>query len=362
MMPFQTIIGQKARVALARSVYSRAKTLLLDDVLAAVDVSCAQHIIKQCFQSKLMENRRVVLVSHQVQLCSKFANSIVQIGNEGLVSTEKIEQSQHFGAKDKDGKQLAVAASPAAFGFNTASFNPLPVRATEQHKLYQDERSANSSTTSVSHYLWLFRTAGPWWYMFSLVMTYILGGIATIFEGLLLEKWTSQPDQNNTIMIQYIIIASFKMASIAASWLLLFGIGQVGFANSGQVIHDQLLKRITSATFGFFDAVPGGRILNRFAADLYCIDTEIAQSIGWTALAIIQLFASVLLISIKLPILALVVIVMIVPFGFFMVWFSKIRSETRRLHASASSPLMSLYSDLVDNLSTARAFGAQVRV
>lgn len=40
--------GQKARVSLARAVYSRASTLLFDDILSAVDAHTAAHIVSQC--------------------------------------------------------------------------------------------------------------------------------------------------------------------------------------------------------------------------------------------------------------------------------------------------------------------------
>lgn len=52
--------GQKARVALARAVYSRAKTLLLDDPLAAVDVGTAQHLLQKCLLGPLMSKRTIV--------------------------------------------------------------------------------------------------------------------------------------------------------------------------------------------------------------------------------------------------------------------------------------------------------------
>lgn len=52
--------GQKARVALARSVYSRSQIVLLDDVLAAVDVGTARHLFENCLQGPLLKGRTVV--------------------------------------------------------------------------------------------------------------------------------------------------------------------------------------------------------------------------------------------------------------------------------------------------------------
>lgn len=93
--------GQRSRVSLARAggfeshaanltaescfflwiVYSRASTLILDDILSAVDSHTAAAIVKDCFQGPLMKNRTVILVSHHVQLVSPVAAYIVALEN-----------------------------------------------------------------------------------------------------------------------------------------------------------------------------------------------------------------------------------------------------------------------------------------
>ena len=81
-------------VSLARAVYSRASTVLLDDVLSAgelhpspfrlrliygfpVDAHTAHHLFERCIKGDLMRGRTVVLVSHHVQLCAPDAKYIV---------------------------------------------------------------------------------------------------------------------------------------------------------------------------------------------------------------------------------------------------------------------------------------------
>ncbi|KAG8856642.1 hypothetical protein FRC20_000439 [Serendipita sp. 405] len=71
--------GQRARVALARALYSPAKTILLDDPLAAVDMHTARHLVQHCFGGPLMANRTVVLVTHHVKLCLPSADYLVEI-------------------------------------------------------------------------------------------------------------------------------------------------------------------------------------------------------------------------------------------------------------------------------------------
>ena len=54
--------GQKARVTLARAVYSDASILLLDDILAALDVHTSKFIVENCLTGDLLKGRTVILV------------------------------------------------------------------------------------------------------------------------------------------------------------------------------------------------------------------------------------------------------------------------------------------------------------
>ena len=58
--------GQRARVSLARAVYSDADVFLLDDPLSAVDARVGQHIFDKCICGEL-SNRTRILATHQVQ-------------------------------------------------------------------------------------------------------------------------------------------------------------------------------------------------------------------------------------------------------------------------------------------------------
>lgn len=55
--------GQKARVALARALYSKAPVLLLDDIFSALDAKTAAGVWKHCFCSDLLKDRTTVLVT-----------------------------------------------------------------------------------------------------------------------------------------------------------------------------------------------------------------------------------------------------------------------------------------------------------
>lgn len=74
--------GQKARVSCARVVYADADTVIFDSILAAVDAHVGKHIFENCICGILQKKTRV-LVTHQLQYCSKADHVIVM--NEGTI-------------------------------------------------------------------------------------------------------------------------------------------------------------------------------------------------------------------------------------------------------------------------------------
>jgi ABC-type multidrug transport system fused ATPase/permease subunit len=85
--------GQKARVALARAVYSRAKILLLDDPLSALDQQTAEQIVAKCFAGELVKDRTVVLVTHRTDLCNGVAEQLIEI-TDGTAEIRKGDSLQ----------------------------------------------------------------------------------------------------------------------------------------------------------------------------------------------------------------------------------------------------------------------------
>jgi ABC-type multidrug transport system fused ATPase/permease subunit len=63
--------GQKARVALARALYSKAPLLLLDDVFSALDAKTAAGVWKYCFCTDLLKGRTTVLVTQVPWIASQ---------------------------------------------------------------------------------------------------------------------------------------------------------------------------------------------------------------------------------------------------------------------------------------------------
>ena len=80
--------GQKARITLARAIYSSAEILLLDDILAALDVHTAKWIVDKCFGGDLVRGRTVLLVTHNIALTRPIADFVVSLGSNGTIASQ----------------------------------------------------------------------------------------------------------------------------------------------------------------------------------------------------------------------------------------------------------------------------------
>ena len=125
--------GQRARVSLARAIYSDADTYLLDDPLSAVDAKVGKHLFDRCIK-EFLDGRIRILVTHQLQFL-KETDSIVVLRNgsvicEGIYS--RIEQYRHaafsllpqqkqdFDGEVKNKKDILVFSEEASESMNSA--------------------------------------------------------------------------------------------------------------------------------------------------------------------------------------------------------------------------------------------------
>ena len=90
--------GQKARVSLARAVYSCAEVYVLDDPLSAVDQKVGDQIFEKCICG-LLDDKITVLVSHHSRYFQK-ADQIVVLDNGCVKEILTPKLSQTNGADD----------------------------------------------------------------------------------------------------------------------------------------------------------------------------------------------------------------------------------------------------------------------
>ena len=326
--------GQKARVSLARAIYRKADTYLLDDPLSAVDVHVGRHLFTNCIQG-FLKNKAVVLVTHQLQYLQD-ADEII------LLKSGKIEEKGSFQhlvrngmdlsaflaeeTKDEEEKEVekknwknkALNSDTEIVTTNQESRMTQKVieEKTEENiedpKPTKEQRSTGSVKASV--YSKYFKRGGSW---FSLIILILMN---LTCQGLLsgsdiwMSYWTSNEElkmivNTNKSMddsYSYVLPApSFTVTSIdnttyvrdllheddylqenffnlgiyAAIVLCLIVTSMIRtvhfflICNKASIaLHDTMFERLLRAPCRFFDTNPVGRILNRFSKDMGSMD------------------------------------------------------------------------------------------
>lgn len=103
--------GQKARIALARAIYSSSRTVLCDDVTSAVDAHTARHLYNHCFKGELMKDRTLILVTHAVGLVLPGTDYAVVLENgevKAAGTPDELKADGHFIGEEleDDGEDL----------------------------------------------------------------------------------------------------------------------------------------------------------------------------------------------------------------------------------------------------------------
>lgn len=397
--------GQKARVALARAIYSRARILLLDDPIAALDHQTAATILRKLFagngSSPLMAGRLVVFVTHRVDLITPYADQVLDLLEDGTVKTIKREELE----TSDELRQLAAQA----VAHEAAAVDEDAANAAIPDKLIEEEHRAEGGVM-LSVY-WQYVKAGGvvWWA--ALAAAFIIFRLSKVLYFRFLQYWAEAYGKTpETVLLfasyarvpqipglghspaQVQLDTTIEHASSLAGWgasldlnlpnpstnvnpwilwFFIISLAQV-LAHSlsdfvmifivykaGKRLFADVMRRVSNAKFRFYDVTPVGRLMNRLTSDIGAIDGQIAGQLSSAAWFGISWLSSVLVIASATPLFLVLAVFMSLIFVYIFQRFLPTSQSLRRLEMVSLSPLMSNFGALVEGLTTVRAFKAQ---
>ncbi|KAG6842469.1 hypothetical protein C0991_007599 [Blastosporella zonata] len=371
--------GQRARVALARAMYSTAECILLDDPLAAVDMHTAQHLVSKCLTGPLARDRTIILVTHHISLCLPSASYLVELAQGKILRQGSIQE-----LKDQDVLDAVIEKEDAPSDVKDLLENngetvedSIPAASTMRSgKLIEAEGKAEGRVP-LKTYLTYIYAAGtlPWVITLSLM---VLIRFVNITNQVFLAQWgeayeskgpaTSAlkypwsdfpaPDLNVT---PWLMIYFYISLTGATSVFVYIGLGYYASLKASRSLFISLLERLTRAPARFFDITPIGRILNRFTTDINTIDGQLMNSARACISGILNFLASFTVILVVVPSFA--------PFALFIAWlyirlappYIQASRDLRRLESISLSPTFAAYDELLRGISHVRAFGMEQR-
>ncbi|NWR51111.1 MRP2 protein, partial [Regulus satrapa] len=134
-----------------------------------------------------------------------------------------------------------------------------------------------------------------------------------------------------------------------------------GTMHASRIMHQQLLSNILRAPMSFFDTTPTGRIVNRFAKDIFTIDETIPMSFRTWISCFMGIISTLIVICLATPFFAVVIVPLGIFYYFVLRFYISTSRQLRRLDSVTRSPIYSHFGETVSGLSVIRAYGHQER-
>ncbi|KAL7990705.1 hypothetical protein Chor_014135 [Crotalus horridus] len=381
--------GQKQRVSLARAVYNNADTYLLDDPLSAVDSHVGRHIFDKVLGPEgLLQNKTRILVTHNLSFLAQVddivvleAGSVTERGsyntllaNSGsfaqLLNTygnqqDNIHEEEAMGIEEEqeldDYPELVTEEVPADVVTMTQKNE-----ASVQQKIFNRSETHIYWNVKLFTYLRYFHAVG-WGLSLSILIGYIGQTASSVGFNLWLSDWTNDAlrYENKTYPVteRDMRIGIYGVLGVSNSFFLLISIvlASFGTIRASRILHKQLLSNILRVPMSFFDSTPTGRIVNRFAKDIFTVDETIPISLRSWMNCFFTILSTLVIICLATPYFAIIILPLGIMYYFILQFYVATSRQLRRLDSVTRSPIYSHFGETVSGLSVIRAFGHQER-
>ncbi|KAA6380792.1 MAG: putative ABC transporter C family member 2, partial [Streblomastix strix] len=293
--------GQKARIQLARAVYSDRDIYILDDPLSAVDAHVGKILFEECINGRLKGKTRL-LMTNQLQYIDQADNIILlrdkqifaqgttaNIKNNGISFEEFIIKGSQQSEKEdksgiKDNKQQESNINDDDKKDKLIDDEKDQIKKEQEEnvakKILTEEEQDTGAVTWGSYFDYLFTLVPKWaifFYLFSLAIVEIVSSFESWWIGVIGTETRYPTMSYNWKIVIYVLIG------VAILLLNYVFVAVQSFSNkrSCRIIHNDLLNHVMKAPNSFFETTPLGRIVNRFSGDIVSNDQQLLMIYNW---------------------------------------------------------------------------------
>ncbi|KAL6619883.1 hypothetical protein ACP70R_035022 [Stipagrostis hirtigluma subsp. patula] len=366
--------GQKQRIQLARAVYSDADIYLLDDPFSAVDAHTAATLFNDCVMAAL-ENKTVILVTHQVEFLSKVDKILVmengQITQEGtyeelLQSGTAFEQlvnahrdskttldshDQDKGAKEPSAFQHQIPMIQQNSEAEISAGNVHAVQLTEEEKRELGEVGLKPYKDYVS--------VSKGWFLLVLI---ILAQCAFVFLQCLATYWLAVAVQNQQFSISVVVAVYAVMATASCLFAYVRSLLAAYFGlKASREFFSGFMDSVFKAPMLFFDSTPTGRIMTRASSDLSVLDFDIPYTMTFVISGTIEVAATLVIMAMVTWQIVLVAVPVVMVLLYIQRYYIASARELVRINGTTKAPVMNYAAESMLGVITIRAFAATKR-
>ncbi|CAK1548635.1 unnamed protein product [Leptosia nina] len=374
--------GQRARINLARAIYKEADIYLLDDPLSAVDTQVARHIFESCIK-RYLENKTVVLVTHQLQFI-KQANRIVIMDNREVLAEgefdelndQELELIQMMQEKTREVKEEDLMSSVQS----TVSFLSSKRSHWSHWSLMFDSADQKPDvefqTTGRVHgsiYKQYFLADVTCLYFFFVACLFLLAQFFASASDYWISKWSNAEDHltgdatmDNLLWSEYglrrrdfvTIFGVITVLTVAVALIRAFLFFSLCMRSSIR-LHDKMFECISLSPMSFFHVNPSGRILNRLSKDMGAVDELLPQAMLDSFQILLNLIGVIFIIIVTEVTLLIPIATALIIFYIFRLIYVRTTGAIKRLEGITRSPVFSHVNATIRGLPTIRSFGAE---
>eukprot|EP01064_Diplonema_japonicum_P019367 TRINITY_DN2806_c0_g1_i1.p1 TRINITY_DN2806_c0_g1~~TRINITY_DN2806_c0_g1_i1.p1 ORF type:complete len:1426 (+),score=378.22 TRINITY_DN2806_c0_g1_i1:35-4312(+) len=379
--------GQKARVALARALYSNADIYILDDVLSAVDAHVGKHIFHNAIEKQLAGKTRL-LITNQLQFLQHADRvlslepqedgsfTLLEVDPEAPVEGSNFEQlmvefhRQQNNAEKARQEELENAVS--AVSESTVDSEVLrKVFKTEEYKgqaLTVQEHMEEGSVTWETYRAYYKHFGGVMWWGL-IILGHVFFNACDKMSQIWIGWYADEGREQSAAFYKGHIIEDLHTATwfgiylgIIAAGCIVVAVREFSFAHGAarpcHSLYKEELGAVLASSTQFFDTTPVGRILTRFVNDWEAVDFQVPLHTSQCFIQFGMLFSSMVMLALTVPYFA----IMFIPVG-LMLWYilrkNAASMQMRRLFNVTKSPVSNIFAENLRGLSSIRAYGKQ---
>uniref|UniRef100_A0A669BJZ4 ATP-binding cassette, sub-family C (CFTR/MRP), member 2 n=1 Tax=Oreochromis niloticus TaxID=8128 RepID=A0A669BJZ4_ORENI len=365
--------GQKQRVSLARAVYSQADIYLLDDPLSAVDSHVGKHLFENVIgPNGILKNKTRILVTHGISFLP-YVDKIVVLENGVISEVGSYENlrasggafSKFLDTYAKEQSNQGNSETGHCFSYTGARRQHPPQPAQWQVRACEMPSPADFQV-KLGVFLQYLRAMG-WGYSAMVFLIYFIQTAAFTGQNLWLSDWTGDSVEYYNMTYpswkRDTRVGVFGALGVAQGLFVFLGTLLLANAsiNASRILYSRLLNNILRVPMVFFDTTPIGRVINRFAKDIFTIDEAIPASLRSCLLCLMSVLGTVFVICLVTPFFAIVIIPLALIYFFVQRFYIATSRQLRRLDSVSRSPIYSHFGETVSGLSVIRAYKHQDR-
>ncbi|KEP49369.1 ABC transporter [Rhizoctonia solani 123E] len=359
--------GQKARVSLARAIYSKADIIILDDVLSALDVHTSRWIVDNCFRGDLLAGRTMIIVTHNVAMVSEVADFVVSLGTDGRVASqgsidEAFRLNPKLKAEAKKDQELERKGGQTVDDNNPVDKDNINAKKPDG-KLMVAEDIAEGHVGWPALKLFLLAFGGVWFWVVYL-LGFTLADVAVLGQTYWLGTWArayeKDPNHPERVDVPFYLGIYGVLCVVGISlYTTAFVVHVLGSVRAARRIHDRLIKAVLGAPLRWLDSTPIGRVIARFTQDIRCIDGSLPNEFQNLVDMTIQLLSRFIAVIVFSPIFTIPgAAVFVIGYWIGQIYITAQLSVKREM-SNARSPLFSHFGAALQGITSIRAYGAQ---